>query len=600
MYQSVSRSLKPLLLILSLICFAALFPQSPGISVSAHATPPPPPLRLRLKVDKNTLRPGETTKISAQFLDGSYQQVPNDGTRMVTFGLVAPAGQKPGGVSPQQVKVGNGAWSADAIFTSSQPGKVIIEARADGLDPARTTLVVTRPVGSYLSQLFDTGAYAQGFEGFAIDWQTERKPQANSSSKATFQVTFLETPPAGTKVRVRVDAPARIVYDGQDRGTFRDVIFDGTSAGSKDIDVISGRVGKVNVSAAILPNGPEKRDVVEFIAPRPSRIIIVPDSQEIMSTDNLVRLSVHLTDDSGNALEPDAERSITLKAAGSDDPVDFDPNPLVFSPNQNQPSAESWLRLSGLPSGNELRIVAVGPRNANLTGQLKTITIRSPIQGVTLVGPSEVTRGNSSAEFTVTLRDKDGKTRPADWDRKINLSATNGTFTPNPLMIPKGQATAKVNYVSADTTGKVSLKAESWGLMDGSQEIVLITAVYWLVLAAVGGGLLGGVVRHLPRGDKLAEDQPKRATMRWTGLVGSIAGSIVSGFFLYLAMKLGFSRMLGSLALPSLDYGTILVALFLGGVGGYKGPSVFDWLASVFTPRAQKGETPQPAASGVN
>jgi len=541
--------------------------------------------------------------VTAQFLDGNYQPVPNDGTRVVDFDLAGPNGQSTdaGALSSRQVKVPAGAPAAETTFTARQSGKVIIKVSAQGLDPARTILIVTQPRASYLSQLFETVAYADSFEGFAIDSLTDGKlPQANSSSKATFQVSFSKEPPAGTRVRVQVDAPARIIFDGQNRGKYTDVIFDGLMSASKDIDVISGKAGTFSVSAAIPSAGLEKRTSVEFTAPRPSRIIIVPDSQEMQSTDHLARISVHLTDDSGKALEPDAERSITLKAAGADDPVDFDPNPLVFSPNQNQPSVESWLRLSGLPSGNELRIVAVGPPNANLSGVVKTITIRSPIQGVTLTGPSEVTRGTSNAEFTVTLRDKDGKTRPADWDRKINLSATYGTFTPNPLMIPKGQATARVKYASADTTGKVSLKAESWGLTDGSQDIVLITAVSWLVLAALGGGLLGGVVRQLPRVDKLDGDQPKRSPVRWTGVVGSVAGGIASGLFLYLAMKLGFSRMLGSLALPSLDYGTILVALFLGGVGGYKGPAVFEWLASVFNPGVQKRETPQPATSGVN
>lgn len=601
-YKSVNRSLKPLLLILSLICFAALIPPSPEISASAHVTGPTP-LRLGLTVENNTLRPGQTTKVTAQFLDGNYQPVGNDGTRLVEFELVAPAGQKADGgvLSPPQVKIATGAWSAETTFTALKPGKVTIRVRAEGLDPARTTLLITKPGVSYLSKLLETVAYADGLEGFDIVWQTEPEAQANSKSKGIFKVMFNSPPPAGTTVRVRVDAPAVIFFDGKNQGTCADVAFAGTKGVSDNIDVTSGKSGVFNVSAVILASGPEKRSSMKFTEPVPSRIVFDDDVREITSTLNIVRISVHLTDDSGNPLQPKTKRSITLKPAAADDPVEFEPASLDFSPNQL--SAESRLRLKGLPGGNEFTIQAVAapsPDSPPLSFGMKTFTIRSSIQGIILAGPSEVARGNSDAEFTVKLTDKDGKTTTADWDRKIDLTATYGTFSPNQLTIPKGQDRARVKYVSADTTGKVSLKAESRGLTDGSQEIVLITAVYWLVLAALGGGLLGGVVRHLPRSDKLAEAQPKRATMRWTGLVGSIGGSIVSGLFLFLALKLGLSGFLGSLALPSLDYGTILVALFLGGVGGYKGPAVFERLASGFIPEMQKGEVRQPTTSGVH
>lgn len=589
-YPIVLRFLKASLLIFLLLCFGSLIAPSPTITVSSQVAGPAP-LRLGLTVANNTLRPGQTTKVTAQFLDGNYNPVPNDGTRMVEFEL---APLEAGGLSQRQVHVPSGAWSVETAFTAGQPGKVIITARGEGLDPARTIVIVTRPVASYLSQLFETVAYAANYEGFAIDWLSDagRKPQANNSSQARFQVSFAKEPPAGTKVKFRVDAPARIIFEGRDCGNQTDIIFDGVVSTSKPIGVISESAKKFNISAAILPFGPEKRDSVEFTRPRPSRIVFDDNLREIMSTEP-VRLSVHLTDDSGNPLEPTEKESITLKPAGDDDPVVFDPPSVDFFPDQDQRFADSMLRLKGLPGGNEVRIKAVAepyPNSPPLSFGLKTITIRSPVQGITLAGPSEVARGTANADFTVKLTDKNGKTTRADWDRTITLSATYGTFSPNPLKIYKGEDRRTVKYVSADTTGKVSLKAESPGLTDGSQEIVLITAVYWLLTAALVGGLIGGTVRYL---SAQKSEGSQTASVNWRGLVGTIIGSIASGLFLFLAMKLGLSRALGSLALP-LDYGTWLVAFFFGGIGGFAGPVVFERLVSLVLPAPQAA---QPAPS---
>jgi hypothetical protein len=72
------------------------------------------------------------------------------------------------------------------------------------------------------------------------------------------------------------------------------------------------------------------------------------------------------------------------------------------------------------------------------------------------------------------------------------------------------------------------------------------------------------------------------------GLLGRIAGSVVCGLFLYLAIKLGLSRVIGSPVLPAgLDLGTKLVAFFFGGIGGFAGTVVFDRMVSWCLPSPQ-------------
>ena len=71
--------------------------------------------------------------------------------------------------------------------------------------------------------------------------------------------------------------------------------------------------------------------------------------------------------------------------------------------------------------------------------------------------------------------------------------------------------------------------------------------------------------------------------------------SIVGGLILYLIVKLGFYRAIGSVPLPeALDIGTKLVAFFFGVLGGFAGIYVLDWIVNKFVPGAQ--QQPAPAA----
>ena len=160
MYQLMKDHTLPILLLLiSLTGLIALTTHAPATSARSGGGSA---LRLRLKVQNNTLRSGGVTKIFAEFLDRDYQQVANDGTRVIEFGL-GPGESKQtgsGDISPQRVTVRPGSWSAEATFASRQPGRVLITAHADGLVPAQTLLVVTPPGASLLSGWFETVAYA--------------------------------------------------------------------------------------------------------------------------------------------------------------------------------------------------------------------------------------------------------------------------------------------------------------------------------------------------------------------------------------------------------------------------------------------------------
>src|SRR3982751_2800908 len=69
------------------------------------------PQRLRIKVESNTLRSGQGTKVVVEFLDRNYQQVPNDVPRVIqlTQGSAGSRDTGSGQLNPGQVRIARGA-----------------------------------------------------------------------------------------------------------------------------------------------------------------------------------------------------------------------------------------------------------------------------------------------------------------------------------------------------------------------------------------------------------------------------------------------------------------------------------------------------------
>lgn len=585
-YPIVNRYLKPSLVIVLLICCI-------GLVASISSVEPPTaaakfngyraPVRLRLRVDNNTLRSGQATTVHAEFLDVDYQQVPSDGTRTIEFAITFGSS---GAISPAQVTVKPGSWSADATFASGQAGKVVITARSGGLDSAQTMIVVVRPAASLLSRLFETVAYADEIDGFQL-FAGELTAPANNLGRVSFRVTFNEIPPAGTMIRISIGPPAFLVWGAgeKDRGAVTDITLPVNKAVSDSIDIVSGTPNDFDLKAYILPNGPEQHLKVTFSPPHPNRIVFGDSLTEIGPYKTEANICVKLADDSSKPMRPDKKREVKLS---SEDPVEFNPPLVRLSPNKD--FAEAKIRLKGFPVSGEIRLLAEETGEDSLLSGEKVIVVRSVLDKVVITGPSEVRQG-SNAEFTVRLADKENKTRTADFDRTIDLSATSGTLSPNRIKIEQGQEAARVRYTSSGATGNDVIKAESGGLNDGSLPITLVTALYWLLTFALGGGLLGGIVRLIPVGDKVERLLPRWTADSWQLLIGRLVGSIVSGLFLYLAVKFGMSK-LGSAA-AGLDLGTKLAAFFFGGIGGFAGTLVLDRLVNWLLPGPPQTNTAQ-------
>jgi hypothetical protein len=480
-YQLKSRSHRLPFLIMFLIGAIALIAQSPATSAHSQGGSP---LRLRLKVESNTLRSGEATKIFAEFLNRDYQQVPNDGTRVVEFGLASSGSPQTGSgnVSPQRVTVRPGEWSAAATFVPGQPGKLFIRASSDGLDAAQTLVLITRQQSSssLLSQLVGNVTYAEPQNEPEIAPKEFPPAPANGKYQLIFQVSFLQAPPPGTVVRISTTlSSGGLMYKGQQIGcAVADIKLDEGQANSDLIGIFSATPGRITVSARVVPNGPKDYAEINFESPQPSRIIFDSDPQSIPSYQQAVPLSVQLADEGGFpiALGADREWRIRLTSAADSALVDFEPQSLVLT--RDRPSAQSVLHFKRSPKASEIKLLALDEQNHSLRTGQKIITIQPPI----------------------------------------------------------------------------------------------VIAAYWLLLAAVFGGAVGGLARQLHKADRVQRIMPKWTGRYWDlGLIGRISGSVVSGLFLYWTIKLGLARV-------TLDLGTATVAFFFGGIGGFAGLVVLDRL----------------------
>ena len=585
---------KVLFLILISILAATIIGTANGGGGSGSA-----PQRLRVRVENQRLRSGQATKVIVEFLDRNYGQVVNDATRVIELGQASSGSRARssggGQFDRHKIVVKPGQWSGEASFTSNGAGRLFITANSEGLESGQALVLITAGGSASLlnrfASLFETVAHAQDEElGFEI-FPKNMTATADGRHRATFNVSFLKSPAAGTVVRIKTNLTnGGILYKGERvGGTVADIKLNAGEDISGDIAVFSAHHGEFSIEASVRPDGPVDQAQAEFTAPRPTQIVFDSDPATIGSDATHIPLTVRLADDGGFPIEPDRARTVRFSRATESDQVSFEPESVVLAPGQS--SAQVVFRLQELPLGNEIKLLAT--TDPGIRAGQKSLIIKSVIEKLVITGPNAVFCGGDECEYTVYLTDKDGKHCAADWNRQIDLNVSGGGLSTAQVVIPKGSRKATVKYSSAGDAGKYVLTASSAGIGDGSYTIGVVHPGYWLAMFALFGGLVGGVARQLHKDKKFGRIRPRWTGKHWDmGFAGRLAGSLVGALFFYWALKLGLSQALGSPALPvALDLGTRTVALFLGGIGGFAGTIVLDRLTKWFLPAGKKPQT---------
>ncbi|HET9712905.1 MAG TPA: hypothetical protein VFP64_13510 [Pyrinomonadaceae bacterium] len=584
------RTIFFLLALLSIGVAASLVP----IAGNAQNTSPQ---RLRISVEHRKLEAGKETKVVVEFLDMNYNPVANDTKREIVIGQLSAGSSKTGGgdIKPDRLWIGPGEKAGYATFVSHHSGRVFITAESKGLESARTLVLITEQSASLLSRLFETVAYAEE-EPFAIS-PDEDTASANNSDPATFQISFIKDVPAGTTLKISTSVnKGKIVYRGEVRGSSAaEIKLDTVTSVTDDIQIFSTTPGEgyvyVNVDGLF-----SAQAKVRFDRPRPSKILFDDVPKVIPSDASQVCVMARLYDESTILVKADQDRTIHFRAAKDSDKVSFEPESVRILEGQN--FAETRLKLTNLPSGNRISIIASS--DPGIQSAEKSIPIQSFVQKLLVTGPREVKRGQE-VEFTVQLAKQDGAHCEADLDRTIDLSIDGGTLAKTQLIIPKGQRQGSIKYRAPTETGSYTLTAFSSDIEKHSFPVTVVYPAYLLILLSLFGSFVGGVARQVQ--DKSCKRiAPSLFYRQWdVGLPGWLVGSLVGGLFFYWAFKLGFGGAVSSATMPAtLDLGSKTTAFFFGGIGGFAGTVVLDLLASWFMPLLKREQgNKQPAAPAV-
>lgn len=586
------RKILFLIMVLSIGLAASVIP----LTSSAQNTSPQ---RLRVRVDNRKLKPGEEAKVVVEFLDMNYNQVVNDTKREIVLGQSSADSKQTGDgyIKPERIWVNQGEWSGSASFVSKHSGRLFITAESKGLESARTLVLITEQTASFLSQLFETVAYAQDDEPFAISPEGETR-KANNKDFATFQVSFLKDPPAGTilKIYAKNLKDGQIKYKGEYKGSsIAEIRLDGETGVTDDIQISSLQRGPVDVEASVEGLFSAHAKIL-FEPPLPSKLLFDDVPKAIASDASEVCVTARLYDESTALVKADQDRMIRFKAARDAEKISFDPESVKITAGQD--FAETRMKLMNLPSGNRISILASSP---GIQSAEKAVSIESFIHKLLVTGPREVKRGQE-VEFTIQLAKEDGSYCEADLDRTIDVTVDGGTLSKAQLIISRGQRRGSIRYTAPKDGGNYTLTAFSSDLEKSTFSIKVVTPSYLLILVSLLGSLVGGLARQLQKDGSFRRFSPQRIRRRLDlRLLGRLFGSLVGGLFFYLTLKFGLGQALSSPALPAtLDFGSGAVAFFIGGIGGFTGIFVLDQLANWFMPfRKRRGDHKQPATPAV-
>ena len=564
------------------------------LSIGLPAGAEEPARRLKLKIQKRTLKVGERTQLTVEFLDRSYQKVPNDRKRELELTQVSSAaGGGVGEISPARLTVNRGAQSATAAFIAGKPGRLMIRVTSPGLSLAQVPVIIVRQQGVLLPGSLLLSVHAQPEIAVVIVREGVGPIPANNMTPAKLWIIVEAGEVMANEVlHIRVRAfpdGARFLYQGE-QSPFAEIRLDEGNLASDEILVFSLTQGTLRVVAQLQPQGPRGELELEFELPQPEGIIFLHEHVTIPSNQSEVPLLVKLADRDEQPITA-LDRQVQIHLSSPTDPeiLDFDPPSVDLTPQR--PFGRSTLRLNALPSGGDILLRA---RDAG--GQLsvgrKIITLESPIRAVVVDGPSEVNRGGKEISLRVHLRGEEDQHLAADWDRRIMISADLGKVIPTEVVIPRGQEHTNVTYQSSGSVGEATVSAESRGIASGTWKVTVVTAAYVLVLFAGLGGVLGGLSRRILVVG-VTEIWPRwRQGRLEIGLVGNALFSFLFGLVLFQAIKLGVVAVPDSLA-PSGNFyaGTRTFAFFFGVLGGFGGTIVLARLLRRVFPESRRQET---------
>jgi hypothetical protein len=480
----------------------------------------PQPMRLQAKTARTTIPPGSKSVLTVSFLDRNYKPTSNDARRVIqlqpeTAGIVDVGRNVEGLPGQREVTV---------PFVGLKPGRVLIRVLSNSLEPAAVlvTIAVSKASGGFLLPQ----AWAADSLSARVVVTSVRAVPANGTSLSPFVVALDQVSALETEVRIDSAPPCVLLYSGRNtrltNGSLIITIPSGEQS-SQEVQAQTTKPGVVTVSVRVLPVGRPAQTTLEFEDPRPVSLAFEDNPTSISVGAQNVPLLLQVADQDNIPLSRlSGTWNVSVRSSVNTEDIHLDPDHLVLS--SRVPHSYILLSVSDRFLSEEIQLFATAEHNPLRAAQ-KQLGFQSSVGRLRVIVPNQVNRNIRipvTAFFLQKGRDQEAAT---EFRRTVTFHADQGKFDPESVVVESGGTEADTVFVAQQPGQRPEIRVSTRGVDVFTTQLLVVTALWVLVLFALGGGVIGGLARFFYYGGGESWDiMPKKAGNCWNpGLAGNAA-----------------------------------------------------------------------------
>jgi hypothetical protein len=485
----------------------------------------PQPMRLQAKTARTTIPAGSQSTLTVSFLDRNYGPTSNDARRTIELQ------PEPAGIVDVRrgIEAMPGQRDVPVQFTGLKPGRVLIRVISKGLEPATVVVIVAavkRSTGFLVPQV-----WAADSPNATIVVTGAGPVPANGKSLSPFVVVLDQVSTSETRVRIDTNPPGVLLFSGRNTRLANGsliVIIPAGEQSSQEVQARTTQPGSVVISARVLPSGKLVQTTLAFEDPRPASLAFEDTPTSIPVGARSVPLRLEVADQDNIPLQRlSGTWTVSVRPSDTTAGIRLDPDHLVLSPQA--PWSFVLLSVSQQPSSEELQVLATAEGNP-LRAAEKRVGFLSSVGRLNVIVPSEVNR-NVRIPVTALFLKKDRDQEAAtEFRRTVTFHSDEGRFDPESVVVESGGTEANTMFVGQKPGQRPKISVSTRGVDVFTTQVLVVTALWVLVLVALGGGVIGGLARFFYYAGESWGILPKKIGDSWNpGLAGNAAFCAVFG-----------------------------------------------------------------------
>ncbi len=536
----------------------------------------PQPLRLQVRMVRNTIPPGAQSTLTVTFLDRNYKPTSNDAARAIEL-----QPEIPGIVDVRRnVQAMPGQREVNVPFAGLKRGRVLIRVLSKDLEGAAVlvTVVPSRASSGFLLP----SVFAASAPNAEIVVTGVHSVPANGKSLSPFVVTLDQVSSAETQVRIDSSPACVLLYSGRNtrpaNGSLIVIVPPGEQS-SLDVQAQTTHPGSVTISARVL-GGRSTQTALTFEEPRPVSLAFDDNPASIPVGAQNVLLRLQVADQDNIPLPRLAGAwTVSMRSSADAEAIHLTPNPLVLS--SQVPQAYVLLSVSEQPSAGELDLFAT-VESEPLRAAEKRLGFQSSVARLNLIVPREVNRNVRTPVTALFLKKEIDQEAATEFRRTVTFHADSGKFDPESVVVESGATEANTVFVAQQSGVRPAIRVSTRGVDVFSIQLFVVTALWILVLVALGGGMIGGLARFFYYSGESWDILPRKTGDCWNpGLVGNAVFCAVFGVVALLMAEYSLHPLdpEHSLAFTDSLLHTTSGAFLQGIAGGFTGVGILELLA---------------------